>query len=325
MLTPLVSVVIEGYNESLDLGNVRDVMEGLRCQDYDLNRVEVLLVGSADQCEAWRCLADCPSPFAAIRTIAAAGEHYYALKNLGAVEARGSILAMLDSDVVPLPGWLRALTRGIEQGAEVTCGPSLFRTVEAADSMRSANRLTHQVAASISWAFILGEQGRATGFLSHNLAMRKRTFDRLRYRTDYGRTCAGSILADDLLRDGIVPCFLPAQRVAHAFDWTWWCSRLHVRFGHEVYLLHRMSTQSVSQRAKHLGPLDCIATPLWHNLLDFRNWGRFSSALELGATRRAAGYLLLIPLSMMARTGEMVGMLGTWLAPARLRAFAAKN
>jgi hypothetical protein len=226
---------------------------------------------------------------------------------------------------VPLPGWLNALTLAIEQGAEVSCGPSLFRSGKAQDATRSANTLPYQVAASISWGFILGDQGRATGFLSHNLGIRKETFDRLRYRTDYGRTCAGSILADDLLKSGIVPHFVPAQRVAHTFDWKWWCSRLHVRFGHEVYLLHRMATHTVSQRAHRLGPLDCLATPLWHVLLDFSHWGRFSRALGLSTTRCAAGYLLLAPLSILARTGEMAGMLGTWLVPARLRVFAAQN
>jgi hypothetical protein len=46
MPAPLVSVVIEGYNESLDLGSALKALEGLRHQNYDLSRVEVLLVGS---------------------------------------------------------------------------------------------------------------------------------------------------------------------------------------------------------------------------------------------------------------------------------------
>src|SRR4029077_18538317 len=40
---PQVWVVVEGYNETLSPGSVADTMEGLRCQEFPLDRVEVIL------------------------------------------------------------------------------------------------------------------------------------------------------------------------------------------------------------------------------------------------------------------------------------------
>ncbi|MFN3323614.1 MAG: hypothetical protein ACK5AZ_08985 [Bryobacteraceae bacterium] len=181
------------------------------------------------------------------------------------------------------------------------------------------------MAASISWGFISDRGGEARGFLSHNLGFRSDAFERILYRTEFGRTLAGSVLLEDMRKAGIRSSFVPEQRVAHAFNWRWWCTRLHVRFGHEVYLLHRLNLSSVSRRARWLGPLDAVATPVWHLLRDFPQWWRYSRVLRLKLHRRVAGLALVLPLSLLARGGEMLGMLGTiWSLP-RMREFAARN
>lgn len=316
-----VSIIIEGYNESLEIGCIDETLDALRRQTFPLGDVEILLVGSREQAEAWSALSSEPAPFAAIRVIATDGDHYYALKNRGAEQARGSILAFLDSDVMPDPGWLGALAAAMEAGAEATCGPSLFRSGEPS----TASRLWMQVAAAISWGFILGRDGKAKGFLSHNLGIRKSVFDRLKYRTDLGRTCAGSFLMDALRSAGIHPRFVPAQRVAHAFFLRWWATRLHVRFGHEVYLLYGMGSGAVSRTANVLGPLRAFLAPPWHFVLDFPQWWRYSKTLGLPVLNRLAGLLLVIPLSLLARGAEGMGMLATVLAPRMMSEFAAQN
>lgn len=320
-MKPDVSIIIEGYNESIDIGTAGETLQALRNQTYPLSRVEVFLVGSAQQAEAWRRWEREPGPFSAVRTVIADGEHYYELKNRGARTAQGNIIAFLDSDVMPEPGWLQALVSALESGAVASCGPSTFRQGE----LLTAGRLAMQVAASISWGFIAGPKDRAAGFLSHNLGFRRERFERLGYRDDLGRTCAGSFLLDDMKKERVEPVFVTAQRVAHAFQWKWWFSRLHVRFGHEVYLLHRMGVSTVSSAARRLGPLDAVATPVWHIALDFPRWWRYSAALDLPLWRRLAGFPLVLPLSLLARLGEMAGMVATAVSPARMKAFAARN
>lgn len=44
------------------------------------------------------------------RTVSSPGLHYYDLRNHGVQMARGEIIVCLDSDVIPEPGWLSALT-----------------------------------------------------------------------------------------------------------------------------------------------------------------------------------------------------------------------
>jgi glycosyltransferase involved in cell wall biosynthesis len=316
-----LSIVIEGYNETLEIGCIDETMQALRSQRHALDAVEVLVVGSAEQAAAWRTMEENPAPFAAIRVIETDGDHYYALKNRGAATACGEILAFLDSDVMPEPEWMGTLLAGIREGADATCGPSLFRQGDPA----TARSLPMLVAASISWSFIVGAGAKAQGFLSHNLGFRKEVFERLRYRTDFGRTCAGSFLMDDMRKAGINPVFQPRQQVAHAFLWRWWFMKLHVRFGHEVYLLHRMESGTVSGIARWMGPLDAVVTPAWHVILDFPKWWRYSGILGLPLWRRVAGVALVLPLSLLARGGEACGMIATLFAPERMRAFAAEN
>lgn len=314
-----VSVIIEGYNESLDIGCLDQTLDSLRQQSFPLAEVQLILVGSEQQASQWRQLYAQPAPFARIDIIATAGDHYYALKNRGASQAEAPILAFLDSDVIPEPAWLETLVTAIRGGAPATCGPSLFRS----DS-NGPYSLPLLAAAAISWGFIYSPAGRHA-FLSHNFAIRRDLFRSTSYRTDLGRTCAGSALHDTLLQAGVQPRFLPAQRVAHAFFFRWWTARLHVRFGHEVYLLHRMDSGAVSRHARWLGPLDAILTPVWHIVLDFPKWWRYSRVLGLPLSRRLAGLFPLLPLSLAARSAEAAGMLFTLFAPARARRFAAQN
>lgn len=81
---PLVSVVLDGYNETRSLGTAKNTMEALRRQDFPLDQVEVILVGSAAQINGWREIYSDGKPFLCVKTIAAEGAHYYELKNRGA-------------------------------------------------------------------------------------------------------------------------------------------------------------------------------------------------------------------------------------------------
>ena len=53
LLQPLVSVVVEGYNEVKLATSVTDVLDDLANQDYPLDRVELILVGNAEQYREW--------------------------------------------------------------------------------------------------------------------------------------------------------------------------------------------------------------------------------------------------------------------------------
>src|SRR5580698_1335182 len=105
---PVISVLIEGYNDSLDLGSALETMNSLAEQSYPLNRVEVILTGSETQAAHWKKSLPEAHPFRAVKLIGA-DAHYYRLKNLAADAAGGDILAITDSDVLPEKGWLAAM------------------------------------------------------------------------------------------------------------------------------------------------------------------------------------------------------------------------
>jgi glycosyltransferase involved in cell wall biosynthesis len=318
-------VVIEGYNESRDLGSADDAMQALLAQQFPLRDVEVILVGSAAQVAAWQARWGEGTPFHRVLAVPADGAHYYALKNEGVRHATADVLALLDSDARPEPGWIAALVGAIERGADVSAGVTLFR----GDDGRPPSDPMLQVAAAISWGFVL-PRGTApdappAGFLSHNVGFRTATFRRHAYRTDLGRTCAGSFLFADLRASGARIVFEPGQRVAHVFSFRWWVLRLHRRFGYEVMLLRRLAGTEQHAWLKALGWLEPPLTMLWHMALDLPQWWRFAGVAGASAARRALLLPLVVPLSFCARGGELLGMLQTRAAPEEMKRFAESN
>lgn len=317
---PRVSVVIEGYNESRDLGSADDVVGALLQQDFALGDVEVILVGSRDQAAAWRARWGSDTPFARVLAIAADGAHYYALKNEGARHATADVLAFLDSDARPEPGWIGALVATIEGGADVSAGVTLFR----GENGRISADPVLQVAAAISWGFVVPRRGGPDappdGFLSHNVGFRAATFRRHAYRTDLGRTCAGSFLFAALRAAGARMVLEPRQRVAHVFSLGWWVLRLHRRFGYEVLLLRRLDGAQ-----GRLGWLEPALTMLWHMAIDLPQWWRFARLAGVPLVRRVALLPLVPPMSLLARGGEMLGMVQTLAAPEAMKRFAESN
>ena len=325
---PRVSVVVEGYNESRALGSVDDTMAGLLAQDFPLGEVEVVLVGSPAQADAWRRSWGEGSPFFRVVIVAAAGAHYYALKNEGVRCASAEILALTDSDARPEPGWLAALVEAIERGADVSAGVTLFR---GDDGMEPSHPLM-QVAASISWGFVVGAAGAGaartvvpTGFLSHNVGFRAETFRRHPYRTDLGRTCAGSFLYEELRAAGARIVLQPSQRAAHVFSFAWWVLRLHRRFGYEVFLLRRLDGTRRHAWLDAIRVLEPALTMLWHVTLDVPRWLRFGRVLGVSAGRRVLLLPVVVVMSLLARGGEMIGMVQTIAAPEAMKRFAESN
>ena len=318
---PVISVLIEGYNDSLDLGSALDTVSSIADQSYPLGNVEIILTGNQAQAARWReALAD-ERRFFAVKVIAQ-DAHYYRLKNLAAEAASADILALTDSDALPEKGWLEAIAAGIESGAAAVGGVTLFRPE------RGESRLPDllAIAASISWGFMIGQPGEpARGFMSHNVGFRRSAFEQIRYREDLGRTCAGSFFYEDLLRTGFSVRFQPQQRVRHVFTWGWWLKRLHARFGYEVFLLRRIHPGAPHAWTRRLGLAEPLATMAWHILLDFPQWFRFSRHLGWSWPRRAAWLPCLFALSLGARSAEAVAMYATMLDADRMRRFALAN
>jgi glycosyltransferase involved in cell wall biosynthesis len=321
---PTVSIIVEGYNESRDLGEADNTVEALRQQDFPIDRVEIVLMGSAEQVRAWEARYADDTTFWKIRAVAVEGLSYLQVKNRGAQFSSGDILAFTDSDVFPHRTWLASLVDGLRDG-DVSVGLSLFKS---STSWRW-NRPTRLVAASITWGWIVGNEFDSkrgvfspVGFMDHNFAMRAETFRRFHYGTEFGRLCGAPTLTQALLDGGQTLVLQPLQRVTHYFAWFYWLKCLHFRYGYEVYVMRRKLHRFPNKWIAKTRFIEPLVTMVWHILLDVPRWFRVSPLMDVPAFRRVALLPLVVAMSCVARTAEMVGMYCTMLDADRMERWA---
>ncbi len=119
MTEPYVSVVIPTWNRA-DV--VADCVEAVLAQDYPTERYELIVVddGSTDGAAALLdpIAESRPDRFRLVRQ-----DHrgLNAGRNNGIEHARGELIAYLDDDALPPPGWLRALVAGYLRDPEAGC------------------------------------------------------------------------------------------------------------------------------------------------------------------------------------------------------------
>jgi hypothetical protein len=141
----------------------------------------------------------------------ACGATYYELKNLGAARARGDVIVMLDSDVIPEPDWLvRLLESFADPQVSVVGGNSYIEPTS-----------TYARAFALGWLMPLrSDEGdalhEANNFHANNLAFRAEVLRRHAFPPLPG-ACRGSasLLAEQLRRAGIRVHRNPRARVAH--------------------------------------------------------------------------------------------------------------
>jgi GT2 family glycosyltransferase len=138
------------------------------------------------------------------------GLHPGAARNLGASEARGVVLAFIDADCVPEPGWLDAAAGGVSSdSARLAGGPVLdarpFRAIAAADNLLQ---------------FVDFPEGRPDGPATHlpssNLAVRREAYWELGGMTPEHPLCEDGLFstaAASRWPDGLR--FVNAMRVRH--------------------------------------------------------------------------------------------------------------
>jgi hypothetical protein len=219
--TPEITVIVEWENVLLSEKQRSELMLArLSEQARALNRsVEVIVVcdpAGADLAGLRSLLTERlgPADDASLpwRLISAPGLHYYEIKNRGAAEARGQIVIMLDSDVIPDAGWLAELVNPFD-------GPAV--AVVAGNTYLDPQGL-YSRAFALGWIFPRRSETPArhdggTHFWANNVAFRREVFARNPFPApDDGSTrgaCAD--LADFLRGQGIHIWETTAAQVSH--------------------------------------------------------------------------------------------------------------
>lgn len=163
-----------------------------------------------------------------VRVLAAPGMHYYDLRNHGARLAQGEIIVCLDSDVIPEPGWLNALTSPILADTRI-------------DFVGGETHLDH-AASFFDKAFALGwifpprssddalRPGNARQFWANNLACRRSFFLEHPYPTDPNNPESRNAcrrLRQQLEAKGVTIWRAGAARVSHPAPNGWRKAFLH--------------------------------------------------------------------------------------------------
>jgi glycosyltransferase involved in cell wall biosynthesis len=321
---PTLTVIVEGYNETRELGEVDDTVEALMAQDYPLNRIEVILCGTHQQVKNWR-ERYAKTPFHDVKVVGMDTPHYYALKNAGLDVAAGRIIAITDSDVQPVRGWASAIVGAIDAGADASAGASAFNKRKGI-KMGSGHPLM-RACASQTWGWVLGAIGpdgvpAAKGFMDHNIAIRADVMQQHRYRTDFGRVLSSGFLFRDLVENGHKVVITPGQEAAHVFYWSYWLIRLHVRYGYETYAMRREDPRYPNQWIRKTGPFEPLVSMVWHMMLDVPRWFRYSRVVGMGPVARAAVFPLALCTSLLSRGCEFIGTAASIIAPKKTRNWA---
>ncbi len=321
---PLVSVVIEGYNELHDLGTAQDTLDALENQNYPLHRIEIILIGTSSQVEAWKTKFS-DTQFYAVKPFAADGVNYYELKNICVNIASGQVFAFTDSDVTPGTEWIKSGVDKIQEGADAVVGPSLF-----GNNRFGADNVLMRAAASIAWGFVVGEDKStkcliASNMLSHNVIFNADSFRHFQFDANYGRTCSAVLLYKTLVKANRKVALSPGQQTVHSFSWGWWIFQYHRRIGYEVYQLRRLDDTYPNKWISQVPLLEPLLTLGWHMLLDMPKWLRFSRALNESSLRRWSSLPIVIVFSFIARSSEMLGMYTTLANPEKMKQWAENS
>lgn len=240
------------------------------------------------------------------------------LKQRGASEARGPILAFTDSDVTPDPGWLQAIVERVESGAEAVVGPSMFR-----NGGLGPYSIPMVATASISWGFVLGPAGadgveRPNSLLAHNIAVRREVLERrANFTGEHQYSFGSSSFYRRLLEAGVRVEYEPRMRAAHAMTFAWWLKTRHFRGGWETYKRWEMCDTRERSWAKApalVEPLLVFAGRLrWQLAL----WWRYSRAVGYSRGKAVLAFPVAVVAIVTGLCAEVLGMYAYLAAPQR--------
>jgi len=208
--TPVVSVmVLSDYRpgEQKTWDDLRGTLAALARQDFD-EAVEYLLLENADDLSIMP--EDVPRNLPGVRVVACDGRGSYALKNAGIQAASAELVACLDADCVPRPGWLRAAVAAMRRWPQAVA-VSGRTTYPGRSTLEKALGL-------LSRCYVdRGTAGEVHLLSTNNMIVRRAVFRAHPLPEDAG-PLAYRIVTERLRRNGGALYFEPDMLATHDFE-----------------------------------------------------------------------------------------------------------
>jgi len=295
-------VVIETVNEETGpRTGLRDVLAALAEQTYPQDRLEILVAVSREN----RALRDeLRAEYPGVRIAEAERATYFGMKSAGIDRATGDIIAVLDSDTVPVPGWAEKIASCIQAGADVVAGKTRYAPG------RSFSRTFN----FFNFGYIQGDmEGRANGFLPNNVAFRRDVILEHPFDPQVVRSGAGHLLGHQLAALGYRLVYEPGARVTHNMYGVGEELRMRVKSGYDCVYLSSLDTERVLSETAYVerGGFGLSIVCARRIVFDMRT--AFQNRSDLDISLLQIPYFLLI--SPLIRGIELVAGLITLAKP----------
>ena len=132
MADPLVSIIVPTFNRARLLGEALDGIAAQTFRDY-----EIIVVDDGSTDETPTIIAARPEP---IRRLWQPNQGPASARNYGLSEARGTLVAFLDSDDVWMPGYLQACVELINPRPELALAYCDFTCIDGHGSAVNGHR-----------------------------------------------------------------------------------------------------------------------------------------------------------------------------------------
>ena len=177
--------------------------------------------------------------------------NYFAAKNVGASVATGDIIALLDGDCVPTPGWLEALSARFEPGVAAVGGSTRY----------TGNSWAAWTFSIPDFAYIQAEEkGGASGLNLSNVALRREVLLAHPLNTRIPRDGGCYLLFHQLRAHGARVLNEPRAVVAHGLDIRGLgFVRKHFNRGYDGVTVYRLDDRAVLRGTRLFRRLGALA------------------------------------------------------------------
>ena len=238
---PLLSVVIETFNwtpeSKVQLEHVIARLDAQTLPQGDFETIVVVDARHPDQADTVRRM------FPTVKVVSTSDASYYGMKRAGISAAQGDVVALLDSDTMPVDNWAREILATIAGGADVVAGKVRF----------PKDALFTRTFALFDYGHLRNAQdGQASCFNVSNAALRGDVIRKYRFDDRLTRFGGGTLLGHQLRSLGYRIVYNPAVSVVHNDKGL--LKHLGVRFrtGHEAVKLSRLDDFGVLSESKFL-------------------------------------------------------------------------